>query len=155
MKRRPLGSRKQKADPQTRLQGVYAQLGTMQLGDSADQAEAEAVARRRAAEFSPIEAVRKARQVNHGHARSVILDRQKHAGLGAAGQADPDASARWCMAQRVLYQVRERLRHEFLVAAHGNAWRDGRGQLVARVLCVQTVRVSDGLGNSAKVDVAK
>ena len=142
MKRRALNSRKQKADPQPRFHGVYAQLGTMELGDSADQAETEAVAGRRAAAFPPVEAVRKARQVGRPHARSIILDRKKDAGFGAVRQADPDEGARRCMAQRVLNQVRESLSQEFPVAAHGNAWTDGRGQLMARVLRIQAIRVS-------------
>src|SRR5882762_10477623 len=130
MKRRVLNSRKQKADPQPWLHGVHAQPGAMQVGDSADQAKAEPVSRGRAAAFSAVEAVRKARQVGRPHARSIILDRKKDAGFGAVRQADTDEGARRCMAQRVLNQVRESLSQEFLVAAHGNAWTDGRGQLM-------------------------
>src|SRR5690348_174764 len=147
MKRRPRISWKQKADPQSRLHGAHPQPGAMQVGDSADQAEAEAVAGSRPAAFSAVEAVREARQVARRDARSIILDRKKDAGFGTVGQPQTDECARWCMAQRVLHQVCESLRQEFLVAAHADAWRDRRIQLMARLLCVQPIRVKNGLRN--------
>jgi hypothetical protein len=65
----------------------------VELGDRADQAEAKAVARRRAAAFSTIEAVGQTRQVGPRNARSVILDRETRAGFETAFQADIDAGS--------------------------------------------------------------
>ena len=77
----------------------------MELGDRADQAKAEAVARSGAALFAPVEAVRQMRQVGLRDTRSVVLNREARAGFGTAFQANIDAGSRRRVAQRVLDQV--------------------------------------------------
>jgi hypothetical protein len=86
--------RKREHDPQPRRHNIQLQRGAVELGDGADQAQAKAVARRGAAAFSTIEAVRQMRQVGRCHARSVILHRETRAGFGTAFQTNIDAGAR-------------------------------------------------------------
>jgi hypothetical protein len=80
-----------------------AQFGTVELGDGANQAQPQAVSRRRPAAFATIEAIGQARQVGLRHGRSVILDQQQRTGCGVALEADIDMGARRRVAQCILH----------------------------------------------------
>src|ERR1700680_1777149 len=60
-------NREREHDPQPRLHDIQLQRGAVELGDGADQAQAKAVARRGAAAFSTIAAVRSMRQGGRTH----------------------------------------------------------------------------------------
>lgn len=95
----------------------------MQVRHRIDQAEAQPVAGRRAAAFASIEAMCQARQIFGVHAGAVVFHGQDSSRPAVLGQvhADPNPARR--VAQRVLHQVRDRLRQQFLVAVDGDAGR--------------------------------
>src|ERR1700730_10637519 len=127
----------------------------MQLCDGSHQTKAQSVARRRPTALAAVEAVRKAWQVNFGHAWTVVLHHQARLSSLVGEQTYANLRSGGRMTQRVLHQVSDRLRQQFLVPVNDDAGCHVRRKAMPSFLRVRPESVRDGLRHGAHVYVAE
>jgi hypothetical protein len=123
----------------------------LQLRDGRHQTKAQSVARPRPTALAAAEAVGEAWQVSCGHAGTVVLHHQARFSSLVGEQTYASLRSGWRMTQRVLHQVSDRLRQQFLVPVSDDAGCHVRGKAMPSFLRVRPKSVRDGLRHGANV----